>query len=153
VIAAAALLAGLVAGPVDAAQVRTLVAAQKGRPVLLNLWATWCAPCVAEFPDLVRLAQEHAGEVVVISVSIDDAAERSAVEAFVQKQNPPFPVYLKKPGPDEAFIDGIDPRWSGSLPASLVFDGKGRKKALLEGEHSREEIERLLLPRPRPTRR
>jgi thiol-disulfide isomerase/thioredoxin len=150
--AAAVLLGALLAGQVDAAHVRTLVAAHKGRPVLLNLWATWCAPCVAEFPDVVRLAQEH-GEVAVISVSIDDVAERAAVEAFIEKQKPPFAVYLKKPGPDEAFINGIDPHWSGSLPASLVFDEKGRQKALLEGEHSREELERALLARPRPTRR
>jgi hypothetical protein len=66
------------------------------------------------------------------------------VETFVQKQQPPFPVYLRKPGRDQEFIDGIDPAWSGSLPALLIFDAKGKRKALLEGEHRMRDILKVI---------
>lgn len=150
-IAAALLLSSVLAGEVDAAAVHRLVAAQKGHPVLLNLWATWCAPCLAEFPELIRLAHDRP-DLVIVSVSIDDASERAAAEKVVLKQKPPFPVYWKKPGEDEAFINGVDRRWSGSLPAVLIFDVDGRQTALLEGEHSRAELERAIDGKP-PTRR
>ncbi len=54
----------------------------KGRPVILNLWATWCAPCVKEFPSLKRLVEHYKGELVVVAVSHDQAKED--VEAFLK---------------------------------------------------------------------
>src|SRR5512142_3059718 len=51
---------------------RTLTLSQyKGKPVLLNFWATWCAPCVEEMPSLVRLQQKMQGKVTVIAVRVD----------------------------------------------------------------------------------
>jgi thiol-disulfide isomerase/thioredoxin len=136
------LLLGL-AGQVDGAQVRHLVAAQRGRPVVLTFWATWCAPCVKEFPDMVELARSRK-DVAVISVSLDDASSADDVAAFVEKQQPSFPVYLKAPGRDESFINEVDPHWSGALPATLVFDAQGHKTRLLEGEQTRVELERAI---------
>ncbi len=137
------LAAALVAGTLDGAGVRATVAERKGRPVLLSLWATWCVPCVKEFPELARIARERP-RLAVLSVSMDDPQDRAAVEKFVAEQRPPFPVYVKSPGPDEAFINGVDPEWSGALPALLVFDAKGRRAALLQGEKTRAEIEKAL---------
>jgi thiol-disulfide isomerase/thioredoxin len=54
----------------------------KGKTVLLNFWASWCGPCVQEFPSMVRLAKEMAGQVVIVAVATDD--ERADVEAFVR---------------------------------------------------------------------
>jgi thiol-disulfide isomerase/thioredoxin len=139
----ALLLAAALAGQVDATGVHRAVAAQKGRPVLVNLWATWCAPCVEEFPALVALARDRK-DVAVVSISIDDSSDRKAVETFVARQDPPFPVYLKANGDDEAFIDGVDREWSGVVPVTLIFDRSGKRVALLQGEHSKAEIEKAL---------
>lgn len=135
------LLAGVLAGQVDAAGLSRALASYKGRPVIVNLWATWCSPCVREFPQLVALARERP-DVAVVSVSIDE--DRVALEAFVAKHEPPFPVYAKTPGADEAFINGVDRDWSGVVPATLVLDRDGKRAALLQGEHSRADIERTL---------
>jgi thiol-disulfide isomerase/thioredoxin len=145
VIAAALLLAatGATVPSVDAPGVHKLVAAERGRPVVVNFWATWCAPCVKEFPDLVALARDRQ-DVTVISISIDDESERAAVDAFVAKQKPSFRVFLKAPGKDEAFINGVDPKWSGSVPFTLIFDANGGKKAQIEGEQTRAELEKAL---------
>ena len=137
------LLAAALAGQVDAAGFHRAVAAQKGRPVLVNLWATWCAPCVEEFPMLVSLARSQK-DVAVLAVSIDDPSDRRAVESFLAKQDPPFPVYLKGNQPDEAFIDGVDPEWSGVVPVTLIFDRTGKRVALLQGEHTKAELEKAL---------
>src|SRR5690348_8875498 len=62
------------------------IAKFKGTPVLVNLWATWCAPCVKELPTLDRLAQAHRvdGQLGVIAVSQDSGSHRG-VEAFLKK--------------------------------------------------------------------
>ena len=137
------LLAAVLAGELDAAGLRKAVAAHKGRPVLLSFWATWCKPCVEEFPELIALARERR-DVVVLSVSIDDKDDRGAVEAFLAQQRPPFQVYAKAPGDDEAFINAVDREWSGVVPALIVFDRAGHRSALLQGERKRTEIEKAL---------
>jgi hypothetical protein len=81
-------------------------------------------------------------------VSIDEPGERAAVETFVARQRPPFPVFLKARGPDQAFIDAVDRDWSGVVPATLVFDREGRRSALLQGEHTRAQIEKAIGPAP-----
>jgi thiol-disulfide isomerase/thioredoxin len=144
VIAAALLLAAAASVPrADAPGVLKAVAAEKGKPVVLNFWATWCAPCVKEFPDLVALARDRK-DVTVISVSIDDESEHPEVDAFVAKQKPSFRVYIKAPGKDEAFINGIDTKWSGSVPFTIVFDAAGKKAAQIEGEQTRAQLEKAL---------
>jgi thiol-disulfide isomerase/thioredoxin len=140
---AALLLAAVLAGPLDAAGVGRAVAAHRGRPVVLTLWATWCEPCVNEFPALAALARERK-DVAFLSVSIDEPENRKTLEAFVAERRPPFPVYTRTPGPDQAFIDGVDREWSGVVPATLVYDREGRRVALLQGEHTRADIEKAL---------
>jgi thiol-disulfide isomerase/thioredoxin len=134
------LAASLLTGDVDAAGLHRAVRSERGRAVVVNFWATWCEPCVKEFPALVALARERQ-DIRVISVSIDDPGDRKAVEDFLQKQKPSFPVYLKAAGADEAFINGVDPKWSGAVPLTIVFDTAGKKSFFLEGEITREKLE------------
>ena len=141
--AAALLLAAVLAGQLDAAGVGRAVAAHRGRPVVLTLWATWCDPCVKEFPSLAALARQRK-DVAFISVSIDEPEDRGTLEAFVAERRPPFPVYVRAAGPDQAFIDGVDREWSGVVPVTLVYDREGRRAALLQGEHGRADVEKAL---------
>jgi thiol-disulfide isomerase/thioredoxin len=131
------------AGEVDGPGVGRLVAARRGRPVVVSLWATWCAPCVKEFPELIALARARR-DIAVLAVSIDDPESRAQVEAFVSERRPPFPVYLKAAGRDDDFIAALDREWSGVVPATLVYAGDGTRAALIEGEHARAEIEKAL---------
>jgi thiol-disulfide isomerase/thioredoxin len=137
------LLVAVLAGQLDAAGIGRAVVAHRGRPVVLTLWATWCEPCVKEFPSLVALARERK-DVAFLSVSVDEPADRKALEAFVAERRPPFPVYTRAAGPDQAFIDGVDREWSGVVPVTFVYDREGRRVALLKGEHTRADIEKAL---------
>jgi thiol-disulfide isomerase/thioredoxin len=139
----ALLLATVLAGELDGAGVSRLALAHKGRPVVVSLWATWCDPCVKEFPWLMELARDRK-DVVFLAVSIDDPESRGALEQFVQSQKPPFPVYARTPGKDDAFINGVDRDWKGVVPMLLVYGRDGRRAQILEGEHTRAEVEKVL---------
>ena len=139
----ALVLAGVLAGELDAPRLWTALEAYKGRPVVVSFWATWCQPCVEEFPVLISLARERK-DVAVVSVSIDEKEDRATLEAFIGEKQPPFPVYARAPGDDEAFINGVDPSWSGVVPATLVLGPDGKRLALIQGEHTRADIERAI---------
>ncbi len=57
----------------------------RGKPVLLNFWATWCVPCAAEMPLLNEMQKQYQGRVVFIAASIDDEDMKPQVEAFIKK--------------------------------------------------------------------
>lgn len=128
--AASASPAGLL--PLEAAEVSARVRPSQTPFLLVNAWATWCAPCVAEFPDLVRIQQDFAGRVEVVFINFDGPTQRSAAEAFYRDSGAQGPGYLKV-GPDEAFINAVTPEWSGSLPMTAVFDTEGRMVGFWEG--------------------
>ena len=112
----------------------------RGSVVLVNLWATWCTPCREEFPDLLRVQRELENRGFrLILVSADFTSQRAAASAFLASQRVGFPTFAKAQG-DQEFIDGLDSRWSGALPATLLFDREGRKVAFWEGKTSYEEL-------------
>ena len=93
-----------------------------GRPLLLNVWASWCAPCAAEMPALQRFADEQpANGVQVVGIALDDPA---AVRAFVARLRIGYPILLDRPGPEDAGVQLGDP--AGVLPYSVLVSGDGR---------------------------
>lgn len=112
---------------VDIDGLKRAVAEQKGKVVFVNFWATWCAPCVAEFPDMVKLHQEyHAKGLEVIAVSFD--LETQTAIPFLDRQKADFINLWKSPKLDDNdFMRGFDPECAGALPASWLFDQKGTR--------------------------
>jgi len=96
------------------------------RPVtVVNIWATWCKPCVEEFPELVRLRSNFKDQgVEVLFVSANFKNSLPDVERFLEAHQVTWPSYLKD-GPDDAFIEGFSPDWSGAIPATFVFNAQG----------------------------
>jgi len=132
------------AGELDAKGFASRVAAEKGRVVLVNFWATWCAPCREEFPDLVRLQRAYAGKgLSVLGISTDFAGQLAAVEKFLEENRPPFPNYHKLgAGDDQDFINAVERSWGGELPFSVLFDRQGKKVRVLSGKQSYADLER-----------
>ena len=112
--------------------------------VVLNVWATWCLPCREEFPDLVRLEKEYRAKglrLVLVSADFPDAVEGAS--EFLKEHGVAFDTFIKDGDVgDQDFIDGLDPRWSGALPATIVFDGAGRETAFWEGKADYATLER-----------
>ncbi len=149
---AAILMAAAPAQPplpsIDRAGYADLVAARSGHVLVVNMWATWCQPCREEFPDLVRLHDELASRGLdLVAVSLDTAADAgTSVVPFLEKQGARFPVYIKKAGGDDEFIDSVDPGWSGALPATFVYDAKGRLVRSIQGPTTFAKLQAIVEP-------
>ena len=102
---------------------KTLALAEtKGTPVLLNLWATWCAPCVVEMPLLDELAGELGDDVRVLTVSEDMKGAEAVVPFFEQKGFANLPRWMD-PKNDLAIAFG----GGAALPLTVLYDAEGRE--------------------------
>jgi thiol-disulfide isomerase/thioredoxin len=100
----------------------TLPTAYAGRPVLINLWASWCGPCIEEMPELQRFATlQGSNGVQVVGIALDDPA---AVRAFLQRVPVAYPILLDAPGPADAGVRLGNPK--GVLPYSVLVSADGR---------------------------
>lgn len=96
--------------------------------LVVNLWATWCAPCVTEMPTLARLQAAFPGRILVAPVSMDTAKDREKARAFIAGR-PPLPFYQD---PKAALIFAVTPPAEG-LPTTIIYDRSGRERARLAG--------------------
>ena len=97
------------------------MAKHKGeKAVLVNYWATWCAPCVEEFPMVMELSKEYADEAVVLFVSGDWLDEKESALEFLEKHGVKGLSFIKNQK-DNEFINGIHKNWSGALPFTIVY--------------------------------
>lgn len=114
------------------------------RAVLVNVWATWCEPCREEMPDLIRFYRDHREEGLrLVLVSADDEENRAEVARVLAEAGLPADTltFIKR-GDDMRFINGLDRHWSGALPASFLFDGRGRKRHTWAGPITYRVLER-----------
>jgi len=141
-------------------EILTAVRAPGARAVLVNVWATWCEPCRQEMPDLIRFYRDHreAGLRLVL-VSADDEENRAEVARVLAEAGlPGEAVSFIKRGDDMKFINGLDRHWSGALPASFLFDGRGQKRHIWPGPVTYRTLDRgtaglLAAPQTKPGRR
>jgi thiol-disulfide isomerase/thioredoxin len=87
---------------VDADQYQQTLSKLRGKVVLVDFWATWCAPCVKQFPHTVSLERKYKGRgLAAISISLDDPSEEAQVRDFLQKQDARFDNLLSKYAPED----------------------------------------------------
>jgi thiol-disulfide isomerase/thioredoxin len=113
-----------------------------GKVILINFWATWCAPCKAEIPGLVELQEQYAGDLVVLGLSIDDTADK--LLAFAEAYDMNYPVLVGL-GHDDV-LDAYGPLWG--IPVSVIVDRDGivavRHALMATKEQFEREITALL---------
>jgi thiol-disulfide isomerase/thioredoxin len=117
------------------------LAAQDG-PVLINLWATWCAPCVKEMPQLDALAAALDGEVRVITVSQDIRGAEVVGPFFAQKGFQRLEPWLD---PETGLSAQFTPE--GALPLTILFDAKGKEVLRVTGGYEWDSPEAIALIR------
>ena len=99
-----------------------LPSAFAGRPLLVNVWASWCGPCIEEMPELQRYAQAQGTQgVQVVGVALDDA---DAVRAFLHQVPVSYPIAFDAPGPRDAGVLLGNPK--GALPYTVLIGPDGR---------------------------
>ena len=114
-----------------------------GKPTLVNLWASWCAPCLKEMPELQAFASEQAANgVQVVGIALDDAA---SVQAMLQRLAITYPNLIDAPGPADAGVRLGNP--AGVLPYSILVSTEGRVLKMKIGPfENRQDIERWIQP-------
>lgn len=130
--------AGAAEGPVDAKLERleggkVKLSELRGGPVLLELWATWCQPCLEQAEILESLGDELERRGISV-LAVDMGESRSDVEAFVAEHPKAFPVVLDR---SQALARILD---VGELPALVLLRADGTPAALREGLHRRDEL-------------
>ena len=124
---------------------KTAAAHQGQEAVLINFWATWCVPCVEEFPMIVELAEEYQdNELKVYFVSVDWLDERQKAVDFLEQHGVRGVSFIKNQGDDE-FIDGISREWTGAVPFTIVFGKEsGKVVDLWEAKKQRPKFEQAI---------
>ena len=105
------------------------VNALKGRPVVVNFWATWCGPCKEEMPSLAKLAKDYADRgVKVVPISVDRLQDGQAAKDFLRGHGN-LGFYND---PEYRVVFGLNPRPDG-IPTTVIYDKSGKEQARLSG--------------------
>jgi len=113
--------------PIELAAVKEILANSSGKLRLINVWATWCAPCTAEFPELVKIDRMYRDrDFEFISISADKADKRGRALEFLKKNQASNKNAIFTGESIYPLIETIDPAWQGALPYTLVVEPGGK---------------------------
>jgi thiol-disulfide isomerase/thioredoxin len=131
--------AGIVVKTIGVAEVEGLIKANKGKVLLLDIWATWCPPCREEIPGFVAIAKGYAKQgVVVIGLAADEGGP-AAVQSFVDKNKINYPIYSV--GEEVLTHFGIE-----AFPTTFIYNKEGKVSGKHIGYTSKEEFDQELKP-------
>jgi thiol-disulfide isomerase/thioredoxin len=131
------------------AVIRNVISKEHGHVVMVNFWATWCGPCIAEFPDLVKTYNQLKNRgLVFVTISGDDPPSAARAALFLHERHAPAPSFIKPAGDIIKYAHSLDPHWDGSLPRTYLISKSGQISAVYVGRVDdnalRAELNKLL---------
>lgn len=125
-------------------EIRARIAAGDTPLTMVHLWATWCGPCVDEFPELVEMRERLSlAGVRVLLVSVDSVDNVEEVDGFLKRNQSPWSSLISA-GMGEDLMDIFSPDWSGAIPATFFFGRDGHLLKWWSGAKSADEYEAAL---------
>lgn len=116
---------------------------------LINVWATWCGPCVTEFPEFITMNRMYRKrDFEFISISADDPAKQNKALQFLQKQEASSKNYIYSGDNKYKLIEAIDPKWPGALPYTLLVEPGGKIVFAKEGAIDPAELKKAIVEDP-----
>jgi len=131
-------------------QIDSLKSINDGNVILINFWASWCKPCVEEFPDLIKIQNDYKDKgLSVIFISLDFPEEiNSKLIPFLKSEKVDFTTFYCGFKNAEELMDYFDRKWDGAIPATFIFDRKGMLRSKVIGSRDydfyRSEVSKLL---------
>jgi thiol-disulfide isomerase/thioredoxin len=113
---------------------------------VVNFWATWCKPCIKEMPYFEAANQHYKDQPVrILLVSMDAVQDlEKRVIPFVEKRNLQSRLYLLDEPDGNTWIDRLEPKWSGAIPATMLFNNKRKQYEFVERELSETELQEMI---------
>ena len=111
---------------------------------VINLWATWCAPCIKELPYFEKARESYADQISVHLISLDFADQLEKVNRFASRKALKSNLYLLDNVDYNSWIDKVDPSWTGAIPATLIINSKTGERKFVESEMKEEELNAII---------
>ncbi|GAO45528.1 redoxin domain-containing protein [Flavihumibacter petaseus] len=116
---------------------------------LINVWATWCGPCVKEYPDFITIKRMYKSRnLEFISISADDPANKEKVLEFLKTQQSSNANYLFNTDDKYQLIEAIDPNWQGALPYTILVEPGGKIVYAKQGPIDAAAMKTLIVEHP-----
>jgi peroxiredoxin len=129
--------------------IREIVQNHTDKLRLINVWATWCGPCVTEFPEFITMNRMYRKrDFEFVSISADELAKQNKALQFLQKQEASTKNYIFSGESKYKLIEAIDPKWPGALPYTMLVEPGGKIVYAKEGIIDPAEIKKLIVENP-----
>jgi peroxiredoxin len=134
---------------IDAKGIAALIKNHSDKLRLINVWATWCGPCVEEFPDFVtmnRMYRDRGFEFV--SISADDPDHKDKALKFLQREQASGPNFIFNVDDKYKLIEAIDPKWEGALPYTILVEPEGKVVYAHQGIIDPDSLKKIIFDDP-----
>ena len=131
---------------IDEAGIADLLKNDTEKLRLVNVWATWCGPCVLEYPDFIEMQRMYGDRAFeFVSISADKPAQQDKALAFLQKKHSVLDNYIFAKGDTYALIEAIDPDWQGALPYTVLVEPGGERIYSQQGTIDPFELRKMIV--------
>jgi len=112
---------------IDEAGLKDLVKNNSDKLRLINIWATWCGPCIVEYPEFIVINRMYRGrDFEFISISADEPEKKEKALKFLKQKNSAVKNYIFSTDDKYKLIDAVDPKWQGALPYTILVEPGGK---------------------------
>jgi peroxiredoxin/thiol-disulfide isomerase/thioredoxin len=130
----------------NATGIKEIIANKSDKLRLINVWATWCGPCVMEFPDLVTIDRIYRSRnFEFISINADKLSRKENVLKFLQKNQASNKNFIYESDNNSALVEAVDTQWSGALPYTLLVEQGGNIIYRIQGPVNIVELRKLIV--------
>jgi len=134
---------------INTAELANLMKNSSNKLLLINVWATWCVPCVQEFPDLVTINRMYRDrDFKMITISSDALKDKNSALAFLQKKQSSSQNYIYTGESKYKLIETIDPKWQGALPYTILVEPGGKIAYAKEGAVNVDTLKKEIVNNP-----
>lgn len=131
---------------IDTSGIKELIRNKSDKLRLINVWASWCGPCVQEFPDFVIIDRIYRSrEFEFVSINADKLSRKDNVLKFLQKNEASNKNYIFNSDNNSELVESIDPQWSGALPYTMLIEQGGKVIYRLQGPINMLEMRKLIV--------